>query len=266
MNAKRLVKSFVTGLRVKLLAANPAIVRWYYLKLWKPQPGSFVEFLDRFSRQNEGIFFIQVGSNDGIQHDPLYKFIKRDRWKGIMMEPQKTAFSKLSYAYPKGNVHLVNKAISDNNEPKKLYKIAFTDQRWASGISSFLRQHVEDRIADGHVDRQCKKYGIIPPENKEDYITYDEVECINFPTLLKEFAVKKVDLLHIDTEGFDYEVIKLFDFNLFKPRVVAFEHTHLSDADYRSCKQYLTELGYDLTFFDADTVAVQGGRWPERKA
>lgn len=255
MNAKRIVKTFFTRLRVFVLSKNPGIIRWYYKKVWKPEAGSFIEFLDQFSKKTTDVFFIQVGSNDGIQHDPLYKFIKRDLWKGIMMEPQKSAFSKLSYAYKKDNVHLVNKAIAETTDPKKLYKIAFTDQRWASGISSFLRQHVEDRITDGHVDRQCKKYGITPPVNKEDYITFDEVQCIDFPSLFKEFKVGKVDLLHIDTEGFDYEVIKLFDFKILKPSVVAFEHTHLSETDYEECKSYLTGLGYSLKFFNADTVA-----------
>lgn len=259
MNAKRIVKSFFTRIRVFFLSKNPGIIKWYYKNIWKPEPGSFIEFLDGYSKKQPDLFFIQVGSNDGIQHDPLYKFIKRDNWKGIMMEPQKHAFSKLTYAYRKDNVHLVNKAIAETNDPKKLYKIAFTNQRWASGISSFLRQHVEDRIADGHVDRQCKKYGITPPANKEDYITFDEVQCINFPTLLDEFDVKKVDLLHIDTEGFDYEVIKLFDFSKMKPGVIAFEHTHLSADDYEACKTLLKKTGYQLQAFNADTVAVLKG-------
>ena len=256
MNAKRLIKSILLRFRVNLLAKNTGIVRFYYKNIWKPKSGTFIEFLDQFSKKNSNLFFIQVGSNDGIQHDPLYKFIKRDTWKGIMMEPQKTAFSKLSYAYQHDKVHLVNKAIAADNQKKKLYKIAFTEERWASGISSFLKQHVEDRITDGHVDRQCKKYGIKPPENKEDYITFDEVQCINFPTLLKEFSVKKVDLLHIETEGFDFEVIKLFDFKTLKPTVIAFEHTHLSKQDYKDCKKYLTDLGYQLKAYNADTVGV----------
>ena len=258
MNFKGLIKNIFIRIRISLLASNPALVRWYYQTIWTPRAGSFIEFLNNYSNKTPDLYFIQVGSNDGVQHDPLYKFIKRDGWKGIMLEPQPKAFGSLSKVYPNGEVHLVNKAIADNNEPKKLYKIAFSDQRWASGISSFLRQHVEDRIADGHVDRQCMKYGITPPENKEDYITYDEVACINFPTLLKQFDVSKVDLLHIDTEGFDYEVIKLFDFDLLKPTVVAFEHTHLSEEDYQSCQDYLRGMGYALQFFDADTVAVLG--------
>ena len=256
MNLKRLLKSLFLQIRVSLLSKNTAIVRFFYKNIWQPKPGSFIAFLNDFSKQTKDIFFIQVGSNDGIQHDPLYKFIKRDAWQGIMMEPQKTAFSKLSRAYQRDNVHLVNKAIAANNEKKKLYKIAFSEERWASGISSFLRQHVEDRITDGHVDRQCKKNGITPPTNKADYITFDEVDCITFPSLLKEFAVKKVDILHIDTEGFDFEVIKLFDFTLLKPSLIAFEHTHLSKTDYEACKQYLIDLGYQLQAFNADTVGV----------
>lgn len=258
MNLKRLLKSTFLQFRVGLLSRNTAIVRFFYKNIWKPKPNSFIAFLNDFSATTDNLFFIQVGSNDGIQHDPLYKFIKRDDWQGIMMEPQKTAFSKLSYAYQRDNVHLVNKAIAADNQPKKLYKIAFTEERWASGISSFLRQHVEDRIADGHVDRQCKKNGITPPQNKADYITFDEVQCTNFPSLLKEYDVKKVDILHIDTEGFDYEVIKLFDFSVLKPTVIAFEHTHLSKADYEACKEYLISLDYTLQAFNADTVGVLG--------
>src|SRR5450755_3498299 len=31
--------------------------------------------------------FIQIGSNDGRKNDPLYKYIRKNAWKGILVEP-----------------------------------------------------------------------------------------------------------------------------------------------------------------------------------
>ncbi len=255
MKLKYQVKSALNKLKRRLWANNSPLIKFYYQNIWHPAAGTLSAFLDDFSKNNKNIFFIQVGSNDGIQHDPLSKFIKRDHWQGIMIEPQKEAFRHLSFAYKNENITPLNIAISDIDGSKKLYKIAFSNERWASGISSFLKSQVEAQIDNGHVGRMCKKYGITPPANKADYITYEEVACLSFPTLFERYKVGKVDILHIDTEGFDFEIIKLFDFNRFLPKVVIYEHTHLSKEDKAACQHFLQKKGYAIRTYNADTVA-----------
>ena len=42
----------------------------------------------------------------------------------------------------------------------------------------------------------------------EKYIITSQVKCITFSQLMKKHNLKHINILHIDTEGFDYEIIK----------------------------------------------------------
>ncbi|MBL4715641.1 MAG: methyltransferase [Bacteroidetes bacterium] len=240
--------------RIFLLTKFPFIVSAFYKLLWSPKK-PLDQFLNDFSKKNDDIFFIQVGSNDGFQNDPIHKFIMRDKWKGLMMEPQHKPFKILSSIYSNGSVTVINKAIDKINQKRNLYRFSFTDARWATGLSSFKKSQLEQLINNGSLQRKLEKENITPTENEEEYITYDEVDCTNFETLLIDNKVQKIDLLHIDTEGYDFEIIKQFDFHKQKPKVIIFERTHLSDADQNACKSLLEAQDYSLNDFDADTVA-----------
>lgn len=47
--------------------------------------------------------FVQIGSNDGIKNDPLHRYIKKNNWKGILVEPDKANFTKLKDNYSQMN-------------------------------------------------------------------------------------------------------------------------------------------------------------------
>ena len=258
MRLRYRLSQWIVQLRKHLLAQFPGLIRLYYRWFWTPQAGSLAAILDTFSRNHPDLFFIQVGANDGFQNDPLCKFIKRDHWRGICMEPQPIAFRDMAYLYHKDAVIPVNKALDATPQVRKLYRIGLSEDRWASGLSSFLKSQVEAKIADGYVDKKARKAGITPPDNPEDYITYDEVACIPFENLLKENQVEKVDLLHIDAEGYDFELLKLFPFDNFQPKLILFEAHNLSVEDYQACIAYLAEFDYQLERVGGDAVAKRG--------
>jgi hypothetical protein len=83
-----------------------------------------------------------------------------------------------------------------------------------------------------------------------------KVPCMPLPALLKKRSVPHVDLLQIDTEGFDYQVLKLFDFNRMKPRIVQFEHIHLNLEDQMAAINLLRSHGYQVTTCFTDVVAI----------
>ena len=62
--------------------------------------------------------------------------------------------------------------------------------------------------------------------------------------IIKKSKFKTIDLLQIDTEGFDYEVLKMFDFKIFSPILVQFEYVHLSKNDYKNSVNLLSNNGY----------------------
>lgn len=84
-------------------------------------------------------FFIQVGAFDGMECDPLYKYIIQYSWKGMMLDPQPHAFEKLSKLHQgRPNLTLVNAALSNKKE-KSIFFILEGDSLppWAQGNGIF---------------------------------------------------------------------------------------------------------------------------------
>ena len=50
-------------------------------------------------QQKQDLTFLQIGAFDGRQNDPLYQFITRYHWRGVLVEPMPDAFAKLQEAY-----------------------------------------------------------------------------------------------------------------------------------------------------------------------
>lgn len=255
---KRLFRPILVSFRRWILSTMKSPVSWYYRFAWKPTPGSLEGCLDKFARSQPNLQFIQVGANDGFQNDPLCKFIKAYGWKGICFEPQPLAFSQLKKLYRKDQVIPIHAAISDTIGQQDLYRISFTDQRWASGLSSFDRSHLQRQIDTGFVTAKCKKYGITPPLDQNSWISSESVTTVTFHQILKKNQITDLHLLHIDTEGFDYEIVKLFPFDQTSPTAILIETAHLSEDDTYSLQESLTTMGYSLTQFGVDLWAQKG--------
>jgi len=255
---KKHFKKFSFAVRRFMVRHGKPVLRFYYRCLWNPTAGSLAAYINDFSKSKAQVHFIQVGSNDGIQHDPLHKFILRDYWSGILTEPQPEAFETLQRLYAGLPVIPLNAAVDNKEKSRTLYRISFTRQRWASGLSSFNRSQIDNVIESGYVDKRCKKEGIIPPADKKEYIEEIKVACYSFDEILQLEPVKEgVDLLHVDTEGYDFEILKQYNFVSSKPGMVIFEHSHLSETDYAAAVSMLESFGYKTTRLSSDTVATK---------
>jgi hypothetical protein len=73
--------------------------------------------------------------------------------------------------------------------------------------------------------------------------------------LIKKYKVKKIDMLHMDTEGHDFRIINSIDFSEIKPRMIQYENIHLSDADKKKCVSILKRHGYKVLPRFYDTFA-----------
>ena len=257
---KSTFKSFWKEFRFNLSATDSLIFQFYYKNLYTPKKGSLAEFLSEYSKSKNGDFFvIQIGANDGITNDPIHKFIKRDHWKGVLLEPQPNVFkNELSkiYQHNKG-IYPICAAIGSEDGSQKLYKIAFSEDRWATGLASFSLDKIELAFNNGVVEKNCLKEGIKIPENPKDRIGFTEVSVISPDTLIKKYQISKIDLLQIDAEGYDLEVIKIFDIAKTQPEAIIFENENLNPNDLKSCYKMLRENGYKLAKFGRDTLALK---------
>lgn len=209
--------------------------------------------LSKFKGQ-ENIFLIQVGSNDGsdnnFMEDPVRDLIKDDeRFFSVLIEPQKNEFKRLkeNYSKQKNRIDFLNVAISLSDGPVKLYKNM--DREGTSGHSTLLlRQNGQNTLFD-------EKH-------------YELVDGITVSTLLKSYE-NSVDVLVIDTEGFDMEIVKQFIGEKIYPKIIYFERPHPNPNDDRlnnvkcgydelnDLLDNLTSLGYNSKILSGNVLCIK---------
>ncbi len=232
---------------------------WYIRWFWDPDKGSIDEILNRAAKRNSEFTFVQIGANDGYHNDPLYRFIRSYDWNGIMVEPQVHVFERLKNNHI-GNdaLRFENAAISAEKGVIPFYMLAVSTARWATGMSSFDRKHIEEHIDKGFVKKWATREGITLPENRDDYIKCVEVNTMNFDDLIDKYRPSNVDGIILDCEGFDSMVLSTVDIPKYNPSIILFEHLHFKDEDYQDLTNRLTGFGYELRSDEMDTIAFKG--------
>ncbi len=201
------------------------------------------ELMDRLNRTQ--LTFMQVGAFDGISCDPLREFILKYEWQGVLLEPQPAAFEKLTANYA-GQPGLVfkNCAVAETRGQLELFTVQGDDlPAWCGGLAGFSRQSIE-------------KHEPFAPGISQRIVSM-QVPTIPFADLLQE-VVGPLDLLQIDTEGFDAELLKIFPFDLSQPSIIHFERKHLSAETLDSSLIQLARYGYRFAFDgDEDMLALK---------
>lgn len=129
------------------------------------------------------------------------------------------------------NVKLANVAIDSECGTKKLYKVGFSDSKWATGLSSFNKEMVQKQYDRGYVRKSALAVGEELPDNKEDYISTERIRTLTFEKLIEQYDISAVDGLFVDAEGFDYELVRMFDIEKYQPGLVMFEHQHMTKSE-----------------------------------
>lgn len=220
------------------------------------QINPLVPFLEVLIREKPSMFFVQIGANDGLRDDPLHDFIVEHDPHGVLLEPQAEIFDILKNTYAgTRNLAFENAAISERRETRQLYRIkpeyTFIHNGWEipSLVASFDRDHA--------IKHYAMSQGIsFEKARSHDPTTTEEINCITFDYLLNKYDPNNIDLLVIDAEGYDYEAIKLFGFKRYKPSVVYYEHSNISEKDRQACWSYLVSLDYKLLPLEYNTIAI----------
>ena len=127
--------------------------------------------------------------------------VKKCSNKVLLVEPVKYNFDQLKNRFKNyKNVIFENIAIGEKNETKDFFHVLESSidklkKHWASGIGSFSKEHI--------LEHRTKRFKI----------TEKDIECIpiktiTFDELVEKYGIKHVNKLIIDTEGFDYKIIK----------------------------------------------------------
>lgn len=229
----------------------------------RPPHTSLKRFLHYYAedkkQRNEKVFCFQIGANDGKSRDPVHPYFSAYGWHGLLVEPQKDVFENELLKTYAGNqrVILENVALGSIEGRQPFYRISFSHARWATGLSSFHRQNIENHIASGYVLRQAQETGDHIPPHEEDWIETVQIPTTTVAALLKKHEVHHANVICIDTEGYDYELLKLIDFQKLAPEVVFFESKNLSDDDFVAAQKLLKGFGYRLFWEKGNTLAIK---------
>jgi FkbM family methyltransferase len=258
-NIKASIAQLMKFILFKLSASNSLAFIAYCKWIYAPKPQTVEAFIDQISNGQKRFFVIQVGANDGITHDPLHRFIKRDNWQGLLLEPQPWVFAqKLVPIYTRNKeIVPINAAVGYESGETDLFQLSFSNQRWATGLARFDRSSLEALIANGNIERRAKKNGITLPPNKSDWIKSVRIKVMSPAELIKKYNVELIDLLMIDAEGFDFEIVKMFLAENPKPMALAFESFHFDKSVQDECSLLLEKHGYRFKTAGPNTLAWQ---------
>jgi FkbM family methyltransferase len=224
--------------------------RWRHSLVRTAPDRPIEQVIDAFARTTPTASFVQVGSNDGVKFDPISLQVRTRRWTGVMVEPVPYLFERLTTNFGGSRrVRLENAAVAAHGGSQPFYFLAESPGSepdlpdWYDALGSFRKDVVlshREHIPD--IDARLREI---------------EVPCLTFDELCRKHAVERIDLVHIDTEGYDFEVIKLVDLDRWQPSVLLYEHKHLSQDDQAAARQLLDAQGFDLLADDTDTLAVR---------
>jgi FkbM family methyltransferase len=201
-------------------------------------------------RDYQDIFVLKIGANDGITNDPLATLLLADaRYRGLLVEPIPQYAAMLRVNSGKcGRFVVEQAAVAASSGTANMYYVDESALKgigngnldWLRSIASLNRRHVIKHLS---------------PE-LHSAVKEAPVECLTVNALLSRNNVQKIDLLHIDCEGFDYVILRQFDFTTVRPRIVLFEKKHLTAQDLQAAKVMMEFAGYEVEEMETDVFCL----------
>ena len=219
----------------------------FFIRIYKIFFPDIHYLIERYLPTNEATI-LQIGSNDGKTGDPIFQLVKKYiKWKSIFVEPVPYLFKRLQNNYGTDpRFTFENVAINDGVEQTFYYvrKEAieqFPDlPYWYDQLSSFMRANITNHLN-----------GILDP-----YIEEIKLKGITLSDLLEKYSITNVDLFHIDTEGYDWRILRQLPLHQMKPSIILYEHRHLDKVEKELSLAFLT-TDYYIFIYGGDYLNIR---------
>lgn len=203
--------------------------------------------------------FVQIGAHEGDAGDPLAACIRAWGLRGVLVEPQPGPFARLCENYAdQPQLAFERAVIAPVDGTAAFYRVdpAF----WArhglpegidSQISSLWREQIRFHVA--------LFGGKALAARESEYLIADDVPALTLSSLLAKHQIARPTLLQIDTEGFDFGVIKMIDWAQ-PPDLIHYETVHLPIPERKASWELLRAHGYRLFATNSyNTLAIRSG-------
>ena len=187
--------------------------------------------------------FIEIGSCD---FDTLNHFAN-EGWSGFIIDPMKKYLNNIPR---KEGVQYLPIAIDHVKGERIIHyaedSIVGEDKDFA-GMSTF--------IPLGE-----RNWGFQNGDNgKMDLLSGEMlIQTDTFKNVIKNYGIERIDFLKIDTEGYDFEILKSFpwDYLALRPKIIKVEHFHILDG-IQKMKEYLEDRSYHVYTEVHDLYAIK---------
>ena len=243
----KFLKKILGALGFKILPKE-TIKTERYIESSSLNSGDFIKLLISKKKINN---IIQIGANDGKSDDFLRSSINIDT-NLLLVEPIKSAFNQLEKNYSGyKNVKFINKAIDVVTGKKNIFsvnpkyydfyekKYKSKDVSWLTVLASFHKEHL-------------KYHGI-----KSNHIQSTEIDCINFKELIEQYDYQKLDLLVVDTEGYDDVLVTNFINNTYIRPIIILEWIHIKKNKAEELIELLRSNNYKFLKLNKDLICIQ---------
>jgi len=196
------------------------------------------------TRRLGSVRFIQVGANDGVRNDPLREFILSGAWTGLLVEPGDDQNARLHAAYAGiPGATIVDVAIWSECGRRPFHIVEGADALSSFSLETILRHE--------------PKY-----DDLRGMIRSIEVETLTLDALADGHGVSDPDVVVVDAEGCDDVVLGSFDLEARRPKLILFEHVHLSLETSTALRDRLVAAGYACVADRHDVLAIGEGVFP----
>ena len=200
------------------------IIKQDYRNLDKIQKDEFHALIQKvYDSDPDNFFLVKVGANDGWMCDNLYDFVIKNDPKSLMIEPIPCYFDALKTTFEDlKNVNFERVAIDSTTGVREITYIE--EEKFASGEVDFRLSHAPELIkehwARGLGSFYKDKNNLGCPELQK-HTTTIKVETTTPSDILEKYGVNEnTNLVYAtDCEGHDYELLKVFDFDKYKPKM-----------------------------------------------
>ena len=170
-------------------------------------------------------YFLEIGASDGIEFSNTYLLEQKYNWNGICVEPIKEDYNKLI-----NNRCCFCSDLAVYSKSNEELEFDIYEYNLLSGLNNHINTYSNQPI-------------------KEKVI----VKTITLTDLLDNYSAPYfIEYLSLDTEGSEYEILSVFDFNKYKFGLIHVEHNYeepkrqlIKDLLLENCYTYIGEYKQD---------------------
>ncbi|MEM6489889.1 MAG: FkbM family methyltransferase [Pseudomonadota bacterium] len=194
---------------------------------------------------------LQIGANDGEDEDPVAPFLATLEVEAARVEPLPELAEMLRARHAaEPHIHVVEAAVADHDGTMPIYVLLGEAGNAISLKMSSLDRQVLVRRIQGHAAANRAIYGANPR------IEAREVETLRLATLLQRLGWDRLDVLVMDTEGFDLRIVSQLLDDGITISVLQFEYIHVPRTAFEPLLGRLTAAGYVWALSGYDLIAV----------